>query len=77
MLAEGLVLHRFEPVNFLVGGDQVGVVIKISVEVVGTGIVDDDLEMHLWTFGSEGLVTRFAHVVDRHPMVARHRGEKP
>lgn len=74
-LAEGLVIHAMEPINFLVGGDQVGVVLNISVEVVGSGIVDHDIEIHLWTFDGSGQVCRFAHVVDRHPMVARFRGE--
>lgn len=76
-LAAGLVIHSMEPTNVLVGANLVGVVLKISVEVMGTGIVDDDIEIHLWTFDDAGQVCRFAHVVDRHPMVARFRGQTP
>ncbi|MEZ5100359.1 MAG: nuclear transport factor 2 family protein [Thermoleophilia bacterium] len=68
-------LARFEPRNLLAGGDQVAAVISISVVVKGRQV--DDLELHLWTFGDDGKVTRFAHVLDRHAQVAAWRGIDP
>ena len=60
---------RFEPTNFLAGGNQVGVPINIEVTVKANGNVISTLEMHLWTFGDDGKVTRFFHAVDRHAFV--------
>jgi uncharacterized protein len=76
-LSDGLILHRMEPMNMLVGGNQVAVTLAIETEVKGTGIATKDLEVHLWTFGDDGKITRFAHVVDRHPHAAGVRGDKP
>lgn len=60
---------RFEPTNFLSGGDQVAVPIKLEAKVKPTGKVLEALEIHLWTFGADGKVRRFFHCIDRHAVV--------
>ena len=66
---QGLEFHTFQPTNFLVGGDQVAVTIDIDVTVKATGRTARALEIHLWTFGDDGRVTRFFHAIDRHAFV--------
>jgi ketosteroid isomerase-like protein len=65
-LLQDLQIHRFEPTNFLTGGNQVAVTIDIEAEVKATGRTAEALEIHLWTFGDDGKVSRFFHCVDRH-----------
>jgi ketosteroid isomerase-like protein len=60
---------RFEPTNFLTGGNQVAVPINVQVEVKATGKVAEALEIHLWTFGDDGKASRFFHAIDRHAFV--------
>ena len=60
---------QFEPTNFLSGGNQVAVPINIKVEVTSTGKTVEALELHLWTFGDDGRVSRFFHCIDRHAFV--------
>lgn len=60
---------RFEPANFLSGQNQVAVPIKVEVKVKPTGKVVEALEIHLWTFGDDGKVSRFFHCIDRHAFV--------
>jgi ketosteroid isomerase-like protein len=60
---------RFEPMNFLSGGNQVAVPINVEVEVKSTGNTVEALEIHLWTFGDDGKVSRFFHCIDRHAFV--------
>ncbi|HEU0220915.1 MAG TPA: nuclear transport factor 2 family protein [Paracoccaceae bacterium] len=55
---------RFEPQGFLEGAGMVAVPIQLELKVKATGRPIRDLEMHLWTFGPEGKVTRFRHLVD-------------
>lgn len=66
---QGLEFIRFEPTNFLSGGNQVAVPIRIAVRVKSTGKVVEALEIHLWTFGDDGKVSRFFHCIDRHAFV--------
>ena len=70
-----LEFQRFEPLNFLVGGDEVAATIRTTLVNKNTGRQISDFEVHLWTFGDDGLVTRFVHVVDRHAHAAAWRGE--
>ena len=63
---QGIEIQTFVPTNFLVGGDQIAVTIDFVATVRSTGNVIETLEVHLWTFGDDGKVTRFLHVVDRH-----------
>jgi len=48
---------RFEPTNFLSGGNQVAVPINVQVRVKATGRLVKALEVHLWTFGDDGKVS--------------------
>ncbi len=66
---EDLDFRRFEPTNFLGGGNQVAVPINVEVEVKSTGKMVEALEIHLWTFGDDGKVSRFFHCIDRHAFV--------
>jgi ketosteroid isomerase-like protein len=66
---QDLEFHRFEPTNFLAGGNQVAVPIDVEVTVKANGNRITALEVHLWTFGDDGKVTRFFHAIDRHAFV--------
>jgi SnoaL-like domain len=72
-VAEELEFLKFEPRNFLSGGNQVAVPINIEVKVKSTGNVIKALEIHLWTFGADGKVVRFFHSIDRHAVVLAYR----
>jgi uncharacterized protein len=66
---QGLEYLRFEPTNWLSGGNQVAVPINAQVRVKATGKVAEALEIHLWTFGDDGKVSRFFNCIDRHAFV--------
>jgi len=55
---------RFEPFAFLEGDNMVAVPVHLELVYKASGKRIRDLEMHLWTFGSDGLVTGFRHFVD-------------
>jgi len=57
---------RFEPFAFLDGGNMVAVPVRLELVHKANGKRIGDLEMHLWTFGPDGLVTGFRHFVDTH-----------
>jgi ketosteroid isomerase-like protein len=63
---------RSEPLNFLSGGDQVAVPIRIGMRVKKSGIEIQELEIQLWTFGADGKVSRLYHCIDRHPFIAAY-----
>ncbi len=65
---------RFEPLNFLTGGNQVAVPLRLAVKVKATGKVAEALEIHLFTFGDDGKVARFFHCIDRHAFVLAFGG---
>ena len=60
----GLEITAFAPGNFLAGGDQVAATIHIEATVKATGEPLPTDELHLWTFGEDGLVTEMRHYVD-------------
>ena len=66
---QGVEFLRFEPMNFLAGGNQVAVTISVEAKIRDTGKVVTALEIHLWTFGNDGKVSRFFHCIDRHAFV--------
>jgi ketosteroid isomerase-like protein len=51
-------LRSFEVLDILAGERQVAAEIRFEAERFA------DEEIHLWTFGDDGLVTRFRHYVD-------------
>jgi ketosteroid isomerase-like protein len=57
---------RFEPFAFLEGDGMVAVPVRLELVCKASAKRIHDLEMHLWTFGSDGLVTGFRHFVDTH-----------
>lgn len=61
-------ITRFEPINLLAGGNQVAAVIRLGLTVKATGQAVTDLEMHLWTFGTDGKVTGLRHICDTHQL---------
>jgi len=71
----GLEITRFEPQNLLEGGNQVAAVIHLEAQVKATGrTVVEEAEVHLWTFGPDGKVVDFKHVVDTHQHVEATAG---
>ena len=59
-------MQRFEPVAFLEGEDLVAVPIHVELHHKASGREFRDLEMHLWTFGANGLARRYRHFADTH-----------
>jgi ketosteroid isomerase-like protein len=53
----------FQVLALLDGGDQVGAEILIDANLPNGAHLRDE-ELHLWTFGPDGKVTRFRHYVD-------------
>ncbi len=54
----------FEPFAFLEGDGMVAVPVHLELVYKANGRRIRDLEMHLWTVGPDGLVSRFRHLVD-------------
>jgi hypothetical protein len=57
---------RFEPQGFLEGNGQVAATVQLELRVKANGKIIRDFELHLFTFGADGKVTRFRHFVDTH-----------
>ena len=68
-LAKALDFKVFAPRDFLEGAGLVAVTLDLEVVSKVNGYVDRELEMHLWTFGADGKVTRFKHLCDTHQHV--------
>jgi uncharacterized protein len=60
----GLDIHAFAPTALLAGDGLVVALIELDATVVATGERIRDLEAHVWSFGPDGRVTAFRHVVD-------------
>ena len=73
---QGVDFLRFDPQNFLVGGNQVAVPIEVELVVKATGRKVKALEIHLWTFREDGKVSRFFHCIDRHDFVLAYGLQK-
>lgn len=69
----GLEFHKFEIANILAGGAQVVALINLDITVKATGKRVQDLEVHLWTFGPDGKVTAFRHILDTAKSAAAQR----
>ena len=68
-------ITTFVPTNLLEGANQVVAVIDIEFTVTATGGTVSDEELHLWTFGPDGKVTAFRHVVDTAQHIAAFKGQ--
>lgn len=69
-LGSGLTFSRFEPRRFFSDGDMVVVLVNVTATVNATGkAISEDDEVHVWTFGEDGLACRFAHRADTHQHV--------
>lgn len=68
-----LEFHSFVPVSLLASDTQVAAVISLEITAKATGKRFKEYEMHLWTFGPSGKVTRFRHFVDtiKHQQAAK------
>ena len=66
-VAAGLGVTEFEVLDLLASDRQVAAEIRIVTESFS------DEEMHLWTFGDDGLVTRMRHYVDTAKQIAADR----
>jgi ketosteroid isomerase-like protein len=65
-VAEGMTIDVFEPAGEPMAGERsVAVPIRFLATMDHNGArVDEDLQIHLWWFGDDGLVTGFRHVND-------------
>lgn len=55
----------FEPVAMCTGADHVMVAVREQGENLQTGgTIEEDLAVHVWTFGPDGKVASFRHVGD-------------
>lgn len=67
-LASEIEFLVFEPGTPCVGGDTVIVPVREVARHRGTGqVTDEDLVAHVWTFGPDGKVVAFRHIVDLAP----------
>ncbi len=63
-LAQQATVHEFKVLDLFGSGRQVAVEIEIDWTMLSTGRRQRDEELHLWTFGDDGLVRRMRHYVD-------------
>ncbi len=56
-------IHDFKVLDLIAGDRQVAVEVEIDASLPGGGRFHDE-ELHLWTFGDDGLVTRMRHYTD-------------
>ena len=75
VLGESLAFEVFEPREPLTNGNQVVVPVRAKARVLATGrYIDEDPELHLWTFGADGRVTGFRHFADTAAHAAATQG---
>jgi len=68
-LAENVEFTTFEPGPPCVSDDTVIVAVReIGRNLITGTAIEDDIAVHIWTFGPDGKVVEFRHVLD----VARH-----
>jgi ketosteroid isomerase-like protein len=61
----GLKFSKFEVEDVVGSGDKVVVLVAAEGTHIATGKSFVDYEAHIWTFGADGKVTAFVHLVDR------------
>jgi uncharacterized protein len=63
-IADELDIQEFQVLSLMAGGDQVAAEFVLAANLrKGEGSYRDE-EMHLWTFGADGKVTRLRHYTD-------------
>jgi ketosteroid isomerase-like protein len=63
----GVEFHTFDPRVLLEHDDVVVALIDVSFTVKDTGVVvSEEDEVHIWTFDTDGKVSRFCHKLDTH-----------
>lgn len=67
-------VQRFEPREFISSGPHVIVEVKLQYRVRATGRVVSEDQLHWWTFGPDGLVSRLRHFEDTAQVLAAVRG---
>lgn len=73
-LAENIEFTTFEPAPPCASDDMVIVAVReIGRNRVTGAAIDDDISVHIWTFGADGKAVEFRHVFDmaRHEAAAR------
>jgi uncharacterized protein len=64
-LGAGLEFTIFDPTTIAEAADTVVVVVREEARARATGrVVEEDLWVHLWTFGPDGKVAAFRHIGD-------------
>jgi ketosteroid isomerase-like protein len=61
----GLKFSTFDVEDIVGTGDKVVALVATEGTQIGTGKSFRDYEGHVWTFGPDGKVTAFVHLVDR------------
>jgi uncharacterized protein len=61
---QALEFHEFEVRALLEGPHAVVADVRLVASVRATGLRFEEEELHYWTFGANGLVTRFRHYAD-------------
>jgi ketosteroid isomerase-like protein len=64
VLAQQATVHEFKVLDLFGSGRQVAVEVELDWTYLPTGRRQRDEELHLWTFGDDGLVQRMRHYVD-------------
>jgi ketosteroid isomerase-like protein len=67
-------IHQFEVLDMFAGGDKVAVEVLMEATSPDGGRFRDE-ELHLYTLGADGKVTRMRHYVDTAKHIAASRGE--
>jgi uncharacterized protein len=63
----GVEFHTFDPRVLLEHDDVVVALIDVSFTVKDSGVVvSEEDEVHIWTFDTDGKVSRFCHKLDSH-----------
>jgi ketosteroid isomerase-like protein len=62
-IAGGWEIHDFQVLSMMAGGNQVVVEVVMDATPTGGSQFRDE-ELHLWTFGEDGKVSRLRHYVD-------------
>lgn len=66
----GLEMHHFAPVSWLENETQVAVVMSLDATARATGTRYQDSEIHLWTFGPDGLIVEHRTFNDTAKVIA-------